>query len=104
MHVPPNHYLFTRPDSVQQGWTLKHKQVIDLNNDGRNEVFELFAWKDQYDENGWKLVVDEKEVETFDSYNKSYQSADMKFERLYIDRPSIFHTGNSRGLLYFKCK
>jgi hypothetical protein len=102
LHVPPNHYLFTRPDSGQQGWTLIHKQVIDLNNDGRNEVVELIAWKDQYDENSWKLGVDGKEVETFDSYNKTYQSADMKFERLFIDRPSIFHTGNSRGTVVFQ--
>ena len=89
-------------------FTVKQKEYVDLNGDGKKEVIEFFARKEQYHETGWKLVVDGKDVADFDS-NGTYMLAEMKFDDLLQDgKPGIllyFETGSSGGterLVIFK--
>ncbi|MGN7395371.1 hypothetical protein [Peribacillus frigoritolerans] len=100
--------IYVPVHAQQSPFTVKQKQAIDLNGDGRKEVVELFARKSQYYETGWKLVVDGKDVADFDS-NGTYILAEMKFDDLLQDgKPGIllyFETGSSGGterLVIFK--
>lgn len=65
-------------------FTVKQKDYVDLNGDGKKEVIELFTRKDQDYEHEWKLVVDGKEIAVFDDKG-TYRLAEMKFDDLLND-------------------
>ncbi|MCR8927480.1 hypothetical protein NLI92_002869 [Priestia megaterium] len=75
-------------------FTIKQREYVDLNGDGRKEFIELFARKSQYHEHEWKLVVNGKEVAVYDNKDK-YILAKMEFT-------DLLHNGKQDILLYFQ--
>lgn len=80
--------------SPQQDFSVKQKELVDLNGDGNKEVVELLNKKDEHDyENEWKLTVDGKQVGVFDNKDGTYLAATMEFKNL-------LNNGRQEILLY----
>ncbi|MEH7222879.1 hypothetical protein V7112_03605 [Bacillus sp. JJ1566] len=83
-------------NDVEYGpFTIVQKEYIDLNGDGKKDIIELYAKKNQYNlAKEWSLKINGEQLGTYHNKQDLYQLADMKFA-------DVLQNGKQDILLYF---
>ncbi|WP_449536860.1 hypothetical protein [Ferdinandcohnia sp. Marseille-Q9671] len=77
-------------------FTIVQKEYVDLDGDGKKDIIELYARKNQYNlANEWSIKINGKQFGTYSNKMDLYQSADMEFT-------DVTQNGKQDILLYFR--
>ncbi|MEH7383071.1 hypothetical protein V7138_21590 [Bacillus sp. JJ1533] len=76
-------------------FTIVQKEYVDLDGDGKKDIIELYARKNQHNlANEWSLKINGEQLGTYHNKQDLYQLADMKFA-------DVLQNGKQDILLYF---
>lgn len=77
-------------------FTIVQKEYVDLDGDGKKDIIELYARKNQYNlANEWSLKINGEQLGTYNNKHDLYQLAEMQFA-------DVLQNGKQDILLYFR--
>jgi len=84
-------------NDVEYGpFTIVQKEYVDLDGDGKKDIIELYARKNQYNlANEWSLKINGDQLGTYHNKQDLYQLAEMQFA-------DVIQNGKQDILLYFR--